>query len=183
MTLHDEIARLTQEKIAGSPLFLVEVKVSPNKVTVYLDHPKGVGIEDCVAVSRHLQSAFDGTPVFDVKPYLPYAEAFPEGTPCLDALMGQLAEMGFDPEVEGGPGGVTVGFTHCPFRDLAEANPDLVCGLHRGMVEGLVDTLGDDEVAEFHSLVHRSPCQVELVGAADTTTPSAETHLTDRMDP
>ena len=41
MTLHDEIARLTQEKIAGSPLFLVEVKVSPNKVTVYLDHPKG----------------------------------------------------------------------------------------------------------------------------------------------
>lgn len=65
MTLHDEIARLTQEKIAGSPLFLVEVKVSPNKVTVYLDHPKGVGIEDCVAVSRHLQSAFDGTPVFE----------------------------------------------------------------------------------------------------------------------
>lgn len=112
------------------------------------------------------------------------AEAFPDGTPCLEALMGQLAEMGFDPEVEGGPGGVTVGFTHCPFRDLAEANPDLVCGLHRGMVEGLVDTLGDDEVAEFHSLVHRSPCQVELVGAAtDTTTPSAETHLTDRMDP
>jgi len=67
--------------------------------------------------------------------------------------------------------------------NLAEANPDLVCGLHRGMVEGLVDTLGDDEVTEFHSLVHRSPCQVELVGATDTTSQRAETHLTDRMEP
>ena len=74
-------------------------------------------------------------------------------------------------------------FTHCPFRDLAEANPDLVCGLHRGMVEGLVDTLGDDEVAEFHSLVHRSPCQVELVGATSRTSQAANEPLTDRMDP
>ncbi len=113
------------------------------------------------------------------------AEGFAPGTPCLDALMGQLAEMGFDPEVEGDAAGVTVGFTHCPFRDLAEANPDLVCGLHRGMVEGLVDRLGDDEVTEFHSLVHRSPCQVELVGSSTAASPTHEANqtLTDRMDP
>ena len=31
----------------------------------------------------------------------------------------------------------TVAFAHCPFRDLAEAHPDLVCGLHRGLRRGL----------------------------------------------
>ena len=97
------------------------------------------------------------------------ALAFEPGTPCLEALMAQLAEVGFDPEVDGGDQGVTVAFTHCPFRDLAEANPDLVCGLHRGMVEGLVDEIGGDQVTEFHTLVHRSPCQVQLAGTSSTT--------------
>jgi predicted ArsR family transcriptional regulator len=62
------------------------------------------------------------------------AERFEPGTPCIEALMAQLAYLGFDPEATGGPDGVTIAFTHCPFRELAEANPDLVCGLHRGMV-------------------------------------------------
>ena len=60
-------------------------------------------------------------------------------TPCIEALMTQLEYLGFDPEATGGSDGVTIAFTHCPFRELAEANPDLVCGLHRGMVEGFVD--------------------------------------------
>ena len=34
-----------------------------------------------------------------------------------------------------------VAFAHCPFRELAEAHPDLVCALHRGMVEGFVGRL------------------------------------------
>ena len=34
--------------------------------------------------------------------------------------------------------GATVAFTHCPFRDLAETHPELVCSLHRGLVEGFV---------------------------------------------
>jgi hypothetical protein len=52
---------------------------------------------------------------------------------------------------------------HCPFRDLAEANPDLVCSLHRGLVEGLVSAVGGGEVTEFRSLIARDPCQVDLV--------------------
>ena len=53
------------------------------------------------------------------------------------------------------------------------------------MVEGLVDRLGDDEVTEFHTLVHRSPCQVELVGSSTAASPTHEVNqtLTDRMDP
>ena len=45
-------------------------------------------------------------------------------------------------------------------RAYAEANPDVVCSLHRGMVEGLLDRMGDSRVAEFCPLAHRTPCQV-----------------------
>ena len=55
--------------------------------------------------------------------------------------------------------GATIAFTHCPFRELAEANPDLVCSLHRGLVEGFVDARGDGEVLEFHDLVDRTPAR------------------------
>ncbi|MDP1820952.1 MAG: helix-turn-helix domain-containing protein [Acidimicrobiales bacterium] len=84
------------------------------------------------------------------------------GVSCEDALINELASLGFDPAAVADDHGVTVGFTRCPFRELAEANPELVCGLHRGLVEGIVDTRGGGSVAEFHDLAHRRPCQVEI---------------------
>ena len=53
-------------------------------------------------------------------------------------------------------------FANCPFAAYAESHPDLVCGLHHGLVAGFVATMGDAEVAEFCSIAHRTPCQVEL---------------------
>ena len=94
------------------------------------------------------------------------AERFEPDTPCIEALMAQLAYLGFDPEATGGSDGVTIAFTHCPFRELAEANPDLVCGLHRGMVEGFVDRLGTGSVGAFRTLVDRVPCQTDVVEAS-----------------
>lgn len=86
---------------------------------------------------------------------------------CLDALVARLDALGFDPAVVSDDGHATVAFTHCPFRMLAEANPEVVCGLHRGLVEGFVDGFGDerreDRVESFHSLLDRTPCQVDLV--------------------
>jgi predicted ArsR family transcriptional regulator len=96
------------------------------------------------------------------------ARVWPAGTPCVEALMAELDRLGFDPEVAFDPGdtsAATVAFAHCPFRELAEAHPDLVCGLHRGLVEGFVEGFGDGEVVEFRSLVHRDGCQVDLVGS------------------
>jgi predicted ArsR family transcriptional regulator len=85
------------------------------------------------------------------------------GRPCLDALVRELDRLGFDPTVAGDAAATTVAFAHCPFRELAEANPDLVCSLHRGLIEGFVDTVGGAEVHAFRTLVDRDPCQVELV--------------------
>jgi len=78
------------------------------------------------------------------------------------ALLTELDKLGFDPQLAVDDDRVTVGFAHCPFSDLAEANPELVCGLHEGMVQGFVDGVGQCRVTEFRSLVDRSPCQVDL---------------------
>ena len=88
------------------------------------------------------------------------------GSTCLEALVAELDRLGFDPAVAGDDRAATIGFTHCPFQALAQANPQLVCGLHRGLVEGFVDAVGGAEVVAFRSLVDRDPCQVELVGGS-----------------
>ena len=85
----------------------------------------------------------------------------PAGT-CAEALNAELTTMGFDPASVTDDEGATIAFTRCPFRELAEANPELVCGLHRGLVEGFVDARGDGRVVEFHDLGDRTPCQVEI---------------------
>jgi predicted ArsR family transcriptional regulator len=85
----------------------------------------------------------------------------PAGT-CAEALTAELAALGFDPASVQDEDGATIAFTRCPFRELAESNPDLVCGLHRGLIEGFADRRGDARVLEFHDLADRSPCQVEI---------------------
>jgi len=90
------------------------------------------------------------------------AAAWPETAECLDSLIVEQAKLGFDPETVDHPAGATIGFAHCPFRAIAEAHPDLVCSLHRGLVEGFVEAFDDHRVVRFHPLLDRTPCQVEV---------------------
>lgn len=80
-----------------------------------------------------------------------------------DALTTEQSRMGFDPKVSTDGDATTVVFTNCPFRQLAESQPELVCGLHCGMVEGFVTELGGQRVTDFHPLADQTPCRVELV--------------------
>lgn len=82
---------------------------------------------------------------------------------CVAALTAELAELGFDPATATDGTTTTVAFTSCPFRELAEAFPELVCNLHRGIVEGFVESLGGASVARFATLEDRDPCRVDLV--------------------
>jgi len=45
---------------------------------------------------------------------------------------------------------------------LDEVRPDLVCALHRGLVEGVVEGVGGGRVSRFGSLIDRVPCQVDV---------------------
>jgi predicted ArsR family transcriptional regulator len=83
---------------------------------------------------------------------------------CLQALEGELGRLGFEPAVEAaappGGGATRIEFLHCPFRELAEAYPELVCNLHRGLCEGVVDSVGGGRVEEFSTLYDPEPCHV-----------------------
>jgi predicted ArsR family transcriptional regulator len=81
---------------------------------------------------------------------------------CVSALVAELADLGFDPAVAVDGNTTTIAFTHCPYQELAEAFPELVCHLHRGLVEGFVADAGGARVEEFATLVDRYPCRVDL---------------------
>jgi predicted ArsR family transcriptional regulator len=87
---------------------------------------------------------------------------------CVKALAGELQRLGFDPAAETSGNDVTISFLHCPFRELAEAYPELVCNLHRGICAGVVDEVGGGTVAEFATLYDHDPCRVTVaVGYPD----------------
>ena len=136
----------------GAPSLGLEPPTFPMlaRMLVRLAEAAGATAEDAADVGRE-QGQLDA---------VPYANA----ASCLEALVERLDSLGFDPAVDGSDEGETavIAFAHCPFRELAEAHPDLVCSLHRGMVEGFVEAMGDAEVEEFHPLVHRQPCQVSV---------------------
>ena len=81
---------------------------------------------------------------------------------CVEAVTAMLAELGFDPAVVHDDNLATIAFTHCPYADLAAAHPEVICHLHRGLVEGFVESIGGAGVDGFRTLADRDPCQVEL---------------------
>ena len=51
------VCQIVDEWLAGKEYFLVEVTVSPDdKIVVEIDHKEGVWIEDCVELSRYIES-------------------------------------------------------------------------------------------------------------------------------
>lgn len=83
---------------------------------------------------------------------------------ALEATLSLLGAWGFDPETIEADNERWVWFGHCPFAELAEANPELVCSLHRGLIEGLLEARGDDAPTDFHDRSARQPCCVVLDG-------------------
>lgn len=86
---------------------------------------------------------------------------------CPQALIAAMAQLGFDPETIDLGESVVVAFTRCPYRELAEAHPEMVCHLHRGLIEGFLAELSQAGMAEvaigrFATLTDRDACQVEL---------------------
>lgn len=56
----EQISKLVEESIQDTDLFLVEVKVKPsNVIEVFIDSDTSVNIDQCVAVSRYVESKMD----------------------------------------------------------------------------------------------------------------------------
>lgn len=123
----------------------------------------GLGTEEAVETARE-QGEIDA------------ARAAP-GASCMEALVDRLDALGFDPAVVLEDRQAIVAFAHCPFGDLAGQDPEVVCGLHRGLIEGFLEACRTDQrrsgaggtprVVTFHSLIDMTPCRVELALPAD----------------
>jgi ribosome maturation factor RimP len=48
------IQSLVEKKLRGTDQFLVEIKLSPTKLAVYIDKPAGITLDECTALTRHL---------------------------------------------------------------------------------------------------------------------------------
>lgn len=59
METREQIRQALEERISGSELFLVDVKVSPGKVAVMVDKPSGITLEECSELNRFLQDLLE----------------------------------------------------------------------------------------------------------------------------
>jgi predicted ArsR family transcriptional regulator len=62
------------------------------------------------------------------------------GEAAIAAVVRMLGDTSFAPELSADR--TAINLHHCPFRELAESNPDLVCGAHLGMIQGALAELG-----------------------------------------
>ena len=60
MISEKRVQELVEEKIKGSELFIVEVKVSGgNRINIALDRPKKLNVGDCAEVSRYVEAGLN----------------------------------------------------------------------------------------------------------------------------
>jgi predicted ArsR family transcriptional regulator len=80
----------------------------------------------------------------------------------LAVLQEAMARAGFEPRFRREAGeGIEVTMRHCPFRDLTDDHRDLVCTLHRGLVEGMLAGLKPPmSVREFKPFIERGLCRL-----------------------
>jgi predicted ArsR family transcriptional regulator len=86
---------------------------------------------------------------------------------ALEALEAEMARWGFEPHIEVRGSTVDLVAGSCPFTAAASAAPDVVCEIHRGLVEGLLEAV--DGNWELTGLTRRDPvragCRFRIRGA------------------
>ena len=89
---------------------------------------------------------------------------------ALDVLTALVALHGFEPALEppkdADAAGPTIVLTTCPYASLATAAPEVVCELHRGLIEGMAATVDGPDAVEVVDLERHDPmtagCRVLL---------------------
>lgn len=92
----------------------------------------------------------------------------------LAQMIDVLQEWGYTPELTTSEGGRAAEITlaHCPFLQLARANPAVVCGIHRGLIAGSLAQLGEPATrVSLEPFVDDTTCLAHV----STTTPFRST--------
>ncbi|KQX69363.1 hypothetical protein ASD06_16655 [Angustibacter sp. Root456] len=87
------------------------------------------------------------------------------------AVVKLLADSGFQPEASAD--GSRIDLHHCPFRDLAVASPEVVCGAHLGILQGALAQLGAPIAAtKLLPLVEPDLCVATLERTPTSSSPT-----------
>lgn len=81
------------------------------------------------------------------------------------AVMDLLVGWGHSPEVRTAAGAreVDILMRDCPFMALAKDQPHMVCGVHRGLLRGALDALGEESAdLDLQPLVDQHTCRAHL---------------------
>lgn len=57
----EQIIELVKNKLKGTDQFLVDVKLSLNRIAVMIDKPTGITIDECAQLSRYLSEQLENT--------------------------------------------------------------------------------------------------------------------------
>jgi predicted ArsR family transcriptional regulator len=82
--------------------------------------------------------------------------------PDLALLQEALADAGFDPRFRRrGARRVDIGLRDCPFRDLLDEHRELVCAIHQGLLEGMLEGSHPRlRLADLRPLAERQVCRL-----------------------
>jgi predicted ArsR family transcriptional regulator len=86
-------------------------------------------------------------------------------TPLADGavatLLAETDRLGFRPRVREGRGRLEVVLDACPFADVAAVSPQVVCELHLGIAEGIVERTGGIEIVDLRAAdPHTAGCRL-----------------------
>lgn len=86
--------------------------------------------------------------------------------PNLAVLQEAMSAAGFDPRFHRkGGAAVEITMRDCPFRDLLDEHRDLVCAVHRGLLEGMLAASRPPlALVEFQPLSDRTTCRLVARG-------------------
>lgn len=85
------------------------------------------------------------------------------------ALADAMRELGFAAESD--RAGRVVRLRNCPLLDVARTNPDVVCGFHRGLAQGLAGAAGIDPAAlRLTPFAEPGACRLDLTPTPPRTT-------------
>jgi predicted ArsR family transcriptional regulator len=91
------------------------------------------------------------------------------GAGALEVLEAVDRQLGFEPRAQRTPTGADLVLERCPFAEAAAAAPDVVCDLHRGLAEGIVEQAAGGGTID--DLVVRPPrragCRIQVSALPD----------------
>ena len=91
----------------------------------------------------------------------------PDEETCIAHVAALLRRRGFAPETAAR----ALILHRCPFRDLADRYPEVVCSLHAGLIDGALDELGAP--VELDGVEHGTPASTACLARLRSRVPAA----------